>query len=776
MVNGKCGIILAAACLMLSSLPGFAAKVAEVRFEQEGTRRLPVEQLKFNVQLREGVEFKQTILDEDVKRLFNTGNYADVVSEVEKLPEDRVAVTFKIRLKPRITLIVFEGNVKFTAADLRKQITLAEGGLLNDIELRASANKLREFYHEKGYRQVVVVPVDTPDGDEAVRLTFRIVENLKQRVNDVTFEGSTLFSQFDLRHSINNQYSYLNWIPFVNDYLNFGLLDKPELELDKARLRDKYQEEGYLDFKVEEVSFVGVPDEPEYVNIHFKVFEGEPYKIGKVALTGNSVFSDAELAPAIQVREGDTFSLSREMGTARAIVNRYETLGYADVTCRPIRRENFETHTVDIDYEVVEGRKFTVRDVIPVGNTDTKSKVILRELAIQPGDPVDRNRIEVSKQRLMGMGYFEKVDITTAAADSPDEKDVRIEVQEKDGRYNFRIGGGISDVNSAFGMVELSSNNFDITNPGNLFYGGGQKLRAQGILGIDNAGFNVDFIEPWLFDIPLRFELSGYMNEVQYSEWNERRIGGRTSFSHRLFDDFTKVTLGYKLEYVKIYDVAARLDSYVKGHDYDEGVLVSQPSLTLVRDTRDSFVDPTSGYMAHLFGSVTPQFLGASKSYYRLEAKGSYHINFFDKAIVGSLAGKIGTVAGFDRDSDDVPLFEKYFLGGGDSIRGFDYRSVSPKYNEKSIGGQTMLLVTAEVSHPIWGPVRGAVFCDVGNASRNSYSMPFSDLNVGLGYGLRIKLPYLHAPIKLDLAYPIVNNVRDESSKLRFHFNIGFTF
>ena len=230
----------AAAVLALASVPVFAAKVGEVKFDQQGTQQLPVEQLRFNVQLRPGMEFKREILDEDVKRLYNTGNYADVVSEVRELPGDKVEVTFRIRLKPRVSKILYQGNEKYKAHELAREVSLVEGGLLNDRELRESAAKLRKFYQEKGYSDATVTPVVEPDGQDRVKLTFRIAEHLKQRVNDVRFDGATVFSQWDLRHSINNQYSYMNWLPFVNDYLNYGLLNRGELELDKARLRDKY--------------------------------------------------------------------------------------------------------------------------------------------------------------------------------------------------------------------------------------------------------------------------------------------------------------------------------------------------------------------------------------------------------------------------------------------------------------------------------------------------------------------------------------------------------
>ena len=765
----------AAVTLILTAASAFAAKVSDVKFDQQGIQQLPAEQLRFNIQLRPGAEFKQEILDEDVKRLFNTGNFADVVSEVKRLPDDQVEVTFKLRLKPRATRVLFQGNAKFSTPELAKEISVMDGALLNDRDLRESAQKLRKFYADKGYLQATVSPVIENDGKDQVKITFQIAEHLKQKVNDVNFEGATVFSQWDLRHAIANQYSYLNWVPFLNDYLNRGLLNKQELEMDKARLRDKYHDAGYLDFKVEDIKLTPDPEDPEYVNVDFKLSEGEPYKVGKVSVSGSTVYTAEELLPLILLSAGEVFSQALEQQSVRNIASRYDVLGYADVTVRPVRSEDYEKHLVDIDFEIVEGRKYTVRDTPVIGNTDTKTKVILREMAIQPGDPVDRNRIEASKQRLMGMGYFEKVEIAAVGADALNEKDVQIRVQEKEGRYNFRVGAGASDVNSLFGMAELSTDNFDIMNPGNWFYGGGQRLRLQGIVGIENNGFNIDFVEPWLFDLPLRFELSGYMNMVEYDHWNEERIGVRTSLSRRVFDDFTQISIGYKFEHVNVNRISNRLKEYMRTNDLDGGQWVSQPSIMIGRDTRDNLMDPTSGYNLNFFGSITPKALGSSNDYYRLEGKGSYYYSFFDKAIVAMVGGKIGTVASFDRD-DDVPIFERYFMGGSDSIRGFEYRTVSPKYDGESIGGQTMLLLTAEVTHPIWGPVRGAAFVDAGNAWRNSYSMGFSKMNVGVGYGLRIRLPVINAPIRLDLAYPVVNNVDDEPSRLRFHFNVGFTF
>ncbi len=753
-----------------------AAKVGNVKFEQQGVQHLPNEQLSVNIQLQPGSEFRQEILDEDVKRLYNTGNFADVVSEVRPgAAAETFDILFKIKLKPRISAVKFSGNVKYPEDELREETSVFAGSRLNDKELRESAQKLRQFYIDKGYTDATVTPVILPEGDDQITLTWKIEENLKQRINDVVFEGATLYSQWNLRHSIATQYSYMNLLPFINEYLNRGLLNRSELDLDRARLRDKYHDAGYLDFKIEDIVIKPTEDDPEYVDVTFKVTEGEPYLTGKCSFTGNTVYTAEELLGCLRLEEGKVFSRLDEEATAKAVTALYETLGYADISCRPVRRANFENHTVDVDFEITEGRKYSVRDVVIVGNTRTKDKVIRRELAVQPGDPVDKNRIEISKQRLMGMGYFEKVETNSVAADALDEKDVHINVTEKADRFNFRVGAGASDTDKVFGMAEISTNNFDLFNPGDWFYGGGQRMRVQGIFGVENAGFNVDFVEPWLLDLPIRYELSGYMNQVEYDEWTEERVGVRTSVSKRIFDDFTSFTLGYKFEYVNVTDIGHRLENYMRTTNQDGHQFISQPSFSITRDTRDSYIDPTSGYHLDFFGAVSPKMLGSSTNFYRLEGKGSCYYNFWDGAIVLMGGAKIGTVSNFDRN-DDVPVFERYFLGGGDSLRGFDYRSVSPTVNRESVGGQTMLLLTAEASHPIYGPVRGAAFVDAGNVWSNSYCMGFSQMNIGAGYGLRIKVPVLNAPIKLDLAYPVLNNQDTESSKLRFHFNVGFTF
>ena len=753
-----------------------AAKVESLKIEQDGENKIPQELLNVTMRLRKGSEYTREYLDEDIKNLYASGKIADVVAKVENLANGNVAISLQVKPSPVITVLKIEGNAKFETKDLQKHFTINEGDRLNSRQLNETLENLRKFYIGKGYSDVrIAPPVIIPDGKNGVIVTVKIAENLRLKVNDVHFDKVTVYSERELRNRLFNSYSYWTLLPFINDFLNYGLLNRQELEIDKARLRDMYHNRGYLDFKVNEIVLTPKAGDAEFVNILFKVEEGEPYTVDQVTLSGNKMVNAGELAPLLGMASGEVFSKSKEQATIRAISDLYDSRGYADVAIRPVRTVNFQDKKVSVDFKITEGRKFYVNDIVIIGNTSTRNKVLLREMALQPGDPVAKHRIDISRQRLLGMGYFQKVEVEAVNADDLDTKDIHVKVVERPDRFNFRIGAGASDVNSFFGMAEVSTDNFDITNPGKWFYGGGQRLRLQGIYGIDNAGFNVDFIEPWLFDLPLRFELSAYMNTSDFDDWDEERIGVRTSLQRKIFDDFTTIAAGYKFEVVRVTDIASSLKNYMRKNDLDGTSRVGQFSLMLARDTRDSLVDPTEGYNINLFGSISPEFLGSSSNYYRMEARASYYTNFFDKAIVAMVGGKIGVVSNFNY-SENVPVYERYFMGGSNSVRGFEYRSIGPTVNGCNVGGNTMLLLTAEVSHPIWGPLRGAAFVDAGNVWDDTYELSFSDINVGVGYGIRLKLPMLKAPLKLDLAYPVVKNQDNVSRKFRIHFNVGFTF
>lgn len=750
-----------------------AEKIGKITFEQLGDNKLSQEALEYNLQSKSGNNFDPNVLNNDIKRLRSTGFFRDVVSETVKNADGKIDIIIKVYPQSKIKQIIFKGNKKFDTVDLTKQISLVADVPLDDGKLRTSTESLRKYYQSKGYYDAKVTPQIKEAGDGYVDVIFDIKENLRLKINNVNFIGNTVYSNWDLKNAIANQHSYLSWM------LDIGLLNRDELQNDKIRLRDLYWNKGYLDFKVTDVKVEQTPDDPEYADITFTLFEGEPYKVGKITIVGNEKFSGEELRSELLLKPGEVYDNRLERKDVDAFNDKYSALGFADYFCQVIRVPDYKTHTVDIEYRMKEGQIYTVHDINISGNTITKDKVIRRELAIQPGDPVDKNRIETSKSRLMGMGYFEEVEAVAVSSGEPNTKNVDFNVKEKDTAH-LKLGGGFSDSDSLLGMVELSQTNFDITSPDNYFRGGGQRARAQAMFGLDRMDLNLNFTEPWLFDMPLKLDVTGYMNEVIYEHWRERRIGAKVDLTKKIFDDFTSVTGGYKFGSVRVY----KMDDWLTQDFLDEeGTdLVGATSLGITRDTRDSVMEPTTGYLLNFFSEATSQAFGASHNYYRLEGKASQYFNWKfwgERMLIFHFGGKMGTISNFN-NSGDVPIYERYFLGGGESLRGFPYRSVSSTVNvagdEIPWGGQSMMILTSEVTHPIYEFIRGAVFCDVGNAWKNSYTYSPSLINMGAGYGLRIKVPYVNAPIKLDLAYPIVNNVDGLDRKLRFHFNMGFTW
>ncbi len=742
--------------------------IGTLNFEQSGGEPVVEDLLRFNVRQQPGADYDRAQVDNDIKRLYDMGYFSDVVAELQPLSDGKLALKYRLKLRPAVTAVIFDGNRKFKTEELSPLVSLGIGAPLNDKALRDGANALREFYRGKGYLDAEVAPELEPGENNTVKVLFRIRENLKYRTNDVTFSGNTVFTSWKLRHSLATRYSYLSWVP----YLDMGLFDREALNIDKVRLRDMYWNLGYLDFKIEKVIVTPDESDPEYVNIHFDLYEGEPYVINSIKVEGAKSFADAELLELVGSTPGQVFDYRRELGDKNHLLSLLHSEGYADASCQVKRVPDFKKHEVGLIYDLSEGRQYRINQVMIVGNEFTKDKVIRRELVIFPDDPADANLLDVSKSRLLGMDMFESVDVSMVNANQFNQKDVVVKVKEKDA-YDLRVGAGFSDVDSLFGVIEASSRNFDITNPSNYFRGGGQRVRLQAAFGIERAALNLDFTEPWLFDLPLRLDVSAYMRQSIYEYWTEDRFGARVGLTRKFFDDFTSATIGYKIEQVNVRKMDHDLSQSTR--DQAGRQWVSQFSLVLDRNTLDSMTAPTEGYQVNLLGAISPKILGSTEDFYRGELKAFYAKSFLEKALIWNLGGRIGLVDGFN--SKPAPIFERYFLGGGDSLRGFPFRDVSPLDSSgHPEGGQSMVLFTTEMSHPIWDFIRGAIFVDAGGVSASELGFGFSEFNVGAGYGLRIKIPQVPVPIKLDLAYPVLNNQDNVKSRLRFHFNMGFSF
>lgn len=739
-----------------------AANIGQLVFEQAEGYRFAEEMLLYHVQSRTGRPFELRILNEDVKRLYATGQFQDVLADQLEQPDGTVRITFRIKARPRLAAVRFAGNLKFKTEDLRREVPLVPGEPLNDQKLKDALANLRALYHGKGFYAMTVTPVTEAAGDGYLDLTFRITENLRRKVAKVEFVGNTVFSSFwTLREVVATRHSYFSWL------LDLGLVNEEELENDQLRLREKYWEKGYLDFRVTGVELQPDPNDPAWVTVVFKLEEGEPYRVGEIAVVGSERITSDELQPLLQQLPDAPYDQRLVRADLDLIRSRYHRLGYADLACRVERIPDHDALSVDVLYQVEEGQPSKVRDIRIIGNRITKDKVIRRELALQPGDPTDVDRIDSSRDRLLGMGYFSKVEAVTIDTETPGQKDVEITVEEQE-TARFTIGGGLSDMDSAVAMMELSESNFDLFAPGKWFRGGGQRLSLRAQYGIERSDFSIDFTEPWLCDRPLRLGAGAFYRDREYDDWSEMRSGGQFTLTrYRLLDEFNSIALRQYLAGVRIYDMDHDLEHGAENQKYfwdERGTdFVNTTTLTLARDTRNSEVDPTDGYLLDLSGGVNY----GSHTYARVEASARNYFSFWKDWFVLDTGLRLGGLGG-----GHVPIYERYFLGGGDTLRGFEYREVGPATDHGDVyGGKTMALGNVELTHPIWDFLRGAIFVDVGNAWWSGGD--FGQLNMGAGYGLRVKLPHLSAPMKFDLAYPILVDQDHLDRKLRFHFNVG---
>lgn len=773
--NGFCVtvVLLSTILLVFSSLSLSGQEISSVRFIQASpVYKFDEDVLKYNISSREGALYNERTLNDDIKRLHALGMFSDIATETIKDKDGKIRIIFRIMPQNVVEDILFRGNKAYDTKELAEKLSIAAGQPLNALALQKSANALREFYRSKGLNDAVVA-VRTEGGKNGkVRIVFDITEHLRFRVGSVTFKGASVFKEDELQQIVMTRKSFLSH-PWFSWFSLAGLFDKEVLSRDKILLREAYLKKGYLDFRIKDVKTGEEKARPDVVHVEFELEEGKPYKVGKVSINGAKQFKEAELLALLKMKSGDIYSSLTEKADLQKLENKYYRMGYSDLVLRARLYPNYMDHTVDVEYFIQEGALYRIHKIFISGNRHTKDHVIRRELPMAPGDPVDNNLLKTAKSRIMGMGLFQKAEAVAIKSDegAADTKDIDIEVKEK--RFiDARIGGAWSDSDSIAGMVELSHSNMDILDPWNYFTGGGQRMRIMGLAGIDRYGFDIDFTEPWLMGIPLRLDLSGYLRNIVYEDWEDERLGFSVTLTKRIFDDFTTLAGGYTFEHIRLHDMEKDL-SY-KFRKWDGGDYAGRVHFTLARDTRDSALDPRRGYFVSGLASLTSQAFGGNHDYGRLEVRASYHYSFFHDFLVFSIGGKVGTIATFD--GDDVPLYDRYFLGGGDSVRGFPFRSIGPVDARKdNYGGQTMYLLTTELTHPIYKQyLRGAVFMDIGGAGKDSFE--FGDANIGVGYGFRIKLPNVAAPIKLDLAFPVLNNQDGVKNRLRFHFNIGASF
>ena len=826
--------LVLACAFVAQSQEALGPRIEKVNIQYIGPATVTEQFVHSHVQLKPGDTYFPAATENDIHSLYATGQFYNIRVAVDQTPDGGVNLTYVVQVKPRLTEIKIVGNKKIRTSKIRKKITAKVGQPLDEEKLFMDSQAIQDLYEKAGFPGTTVRYV--PDIDEAAGtgiVTFEITEGRKMKITHIDFIGATAFTQYKLRHQIKTRQHWMfSWITGSDLYKADQFAD------DKDALADFYRSHGYLDFEIKDVQFQNPT--PGTMTIQFHVYEGRQYRVGTVTLTGATLLPAAALTPGFnpgpepkpkfspayitwarlkqfnkqfKMKTGTVFTPDGLDTNTTAIEDFYGSLGHVDVrsglglTVQQI--PNVDTGTMDLMFNVQEGKKTYVEKIDIRGNVKTKDKVIRRELAISPGDVFDTVRVRLSQQRLENMGYFSSVDLRPEPTEPPiaGRDDLLVSVQEKN-TGNFTVGAGYSSVEALVGFAEISQANFDLFNPP-YFTGGGQQARLHVELGTQSQDYDLSFVEPWFLNRKLALGVDIYRTvwdfESPNNVYNETRTGVRVSLTRALFNsDFWRGTIYYNLE-----DVGISLNSGFNGPSsgFGQGGGESPVSsgIGINQDVPDAILEQVGDHLFNRFGGaltydtrnnpgglsnwgqlseIDPSYnIGDATSYFKVEAKTQWFFPGFFPGHVIELDGHVGIAKPVS--GGDVPFYDRYFLGGEYDLRGFKYRNIGPRgpnpaqpgtVFQEPIGGDSFYFASAEYSLPIiekegsFG-LRFALFYDVGSVGAGPYTFS-GNFNDDWGVGLRLNIPRL-GPLRLDYGIPITHDQFNGASG-HFQFSAGY--
>jgi outer membrane protein insertion porin family len=798
-----------------SQTPG--AKVDRVDIKFVGPATVSEQFIRVNIRVKPGDLYRPSATQDDVRSLYGTGQFYNIRVSADQSTNGGVALTYIVQARPRVTEVTLAGNKKLSDSKLKKKITVKVGDPLDEQKLFNNVQEIKKLYEKYGYADTQVKYVTSVDENAGTgRVTFQMVESPKIRITSVQFVGAAAFTQKELSKQIKTRKHWMwSWLT------GSGTFKQDEFDDDKEKLADFYREHGYLDFEIKDIKFSNPTT--NRLAITFYLFEGRQYKVGAVKFSGNKIFSDAQIIAGMKANHnyqrlkgalganglvmdvGNVFTPDGLKKDTVAVQDFYGGKGYIDVqpgpTLRVVQIPNVDTGTMDLEFQIDEGRKTYVEKINITGNIKTKDKVIRRELAISPGDVFDMVHVKISKQRLEGLNYFEKVETDPAPLDPPvpGRKNLDIAVTEKN-TGNLTFGAGFSSVDSLVGYVEMSQGNFDLFHPP-TFTGGGQKLRLKAQLGTKRQDYEASFIEPWFLNRKLALGVDLYRHQLNFESpndmYDESRSGFKLSLTRALWSDFFIGSVSYTLEQVGIslnspYNqssltppiIPPPVDNNSGKAEVPQAILdqtgahlFNRFETTLAYDTRNSTQLPNHGQRTE----IDPEFSTGDSSFIKVQLRTAWYFPGFAKGHVIEVVGRGGIAE--STGGGDVPFYDRYYLGGLYSLRGFKFRNIAPRQQDtiyvknEPVGGDSYYFGSVEYSIPLLEKdnglgVRFAAFYDVGSVGSGSTTFT-GNFDDDWGLGFRLNIPHL-GPLRLDYGIPITHDKYNGGGG-QFQFGAGYT-
>ena len=774
--------VLALICALFCPVAGFAqflqpiidpshasssATLDEVRVR--GNRRSETDAILRLVKSREGTEFNRAQLRSDIKAIFGLGYYSDIEVEWSEV-DGRNILTFVVTEKPSVRKVIYSGNSELEEDDLKGVVDIREFSVLDQAKINRNAEKIKDLYIEKGYFLAEVTWRIEEAPDNQADVIFEITEKVKVKISRIEIVGNEAISDEEIHKNIETREGS-RVLGVFDNLTGAGTFKAEAFERDIMRIHQFYYDRGYIKAKVGDHKIELSPDRRELI-LTIPVDEGERFKT--VDISGDLLKPKEELMKMVRLKEGEWFSSTDLRNTIEAIGELYKDEGYAYVNIVPNTQVDDENKIVGLTFMIDKGEKVKFGQIKVIGNRTTRDKVIRRELRIYEGEQYSSSQLKRSKTRVTRLGYFETVEFNTSRGIDDGTMDVVIEVKEKP-TGAFNAGAGFSSVEGLVGQASISKENL---------FGRGQSVSLQAQLSKLHAMANLRFADDYLLDTEVRFSTNLYRYQIINPYFTRNSLGGDLTLGYPLTDEWS-VAGTYTLEHVSVEEGGyAGRSTMMISNLFSDG-LTSSIRGTLYYDSRDNRLFPTSGMFAS--GSVewADRLLGSDNEFIRYRLRDRYYHSLGHHMVLKFNAdwGLITT-----SDPDGIPIYERFFVGGPLSVRGFERASLGPALwvpdssrpdagtSKYSIGGTEQLFFNAEFEFPIFQEVgvRGVFFADYGNAFERSDAFldKIGSMRPSWGFGFRWFSPI--GPLRFEFGFPFAPKEGEDDSV--FEFSIGNFF
>jgi len=711
----------------------------------EGNKRIDESTILYYIKSKPGTVLSKKQIREDIEQIYSLGQFKDIRVETRETLKG-LEVEFIVEEIPSIGDVEIVGNDKVDANDIREKIGLKRGATFNDHLILESNEEILKLYREKGYF-FAQVNIDTTAGQgNLVSVSIRIKEGEKVKIEKIRFSGNKAFPDKNLLAQMETQEK--TWYSFLDDS---GVYQKDILKLDLFRIEGFYHDNGYLRVKVLEPR-IDINKRAREVHITIPVEEGPQFRVKSLKLNSDDAVSADEIQKSIKTKVGTVYNVSQLRQDILTIADLYSKKGYAYADANPVSKLNDEDRTVDLS--------FYVGSIEVLGNLKTRDNVIRREFRLKEGELFDSSKLKRSKQRLNNLNFFEDVKINTHRGQDPDLIDILTTVTEKPSG-SFSVGAGFSSVENLIFTTSITQNNL---------LGNGQRLSLNAQLSSIRTDFNLSFTEPRLFDSEILLGVDLFNRDQDFLSFDSQSTGGGVRLGKNV-SEYDSINLRYRFDNVEVTGLSAADETELFKN---ETRVTSRIAPTYVHDSRDNFLNPSKGWR-HVLGFELAGLGGAKFT------KSVYEVTYYHPLVgklVGAAHARVNYAEGYG--GEGLPGFERYFMGGPTSLRGFTIQDVGPKNSDGDpVGGSQSLLLNLEVQYPFTKSFRGFLFYDRGNVygsgtdtSTTEKNFDLGEMRSSIGAGIRFISPF--GP--LGFAYGVKLDKETGEEAAEFHFSAGSAF